>query len=733
MARQKAVIKKGLRSKMFRLCIALVLAAYIVFGVIGLFQLRGMVNLASDMTEEQSSAIKEISQESILRLTRESMINTVELSAKNFDNKAKTMKHDFILLADEVQDVFAHPERYGEREVSLPDMANAGKLSLQISFGDPAAAEDEEGMRMLRKLANLEPTMTEIVRGTENYTDECYIALPNTATICVDAKSQHKIDENGQVWTFDPTVRPWYKAAVEKGEFCFTLAVHSLLLSIPEFQYGVPVYVDGELKAVLQGATRLSDIQLSMTDIGVGEKGFTILVSENGNMIYSPRETGELAMAEDLSMRIQDSKNERLIALFEGAKKGIHGFDEMDIDGEGYYAACATMPTVGWIQFTFVPRAETESHTMELLDEMDAIGTQAWEKFKENSKKSSLVILLMVLILIANAILAALALSGKILNPINKMTGEIKNMHEEDFVFQMEDTYRTGDEIEVLASTFGKLSDRMQEYLKNIMSMTAEKERRGTELSIATKIQGDMLPDASEAFTERPEFDLFASMHPAKEVGGDFYDFFMIDDDHLCLVIADVSDKGVPAALFMMSSMIIINNRAKQGGTPGEILTDANAQIWKNNDTKMFVTVWLGILDLNTGDMVCTNAGHEYPIIRGKDGVFNVFKDKHGVIVGALGKSKYKDYELHLDPGGTILVYTDGVPEANNAEGEFYGMERLEKTLNKTKAVHPKDILEAVKEDVDAFAAGAKQFDDLTMLCVTFHGRNTGNEGTEGV
>ena len=207
----------------------------------------------------------------------------------------------------------------------------------------------------------------------------------------------------------------------------------------------------------------------------------------------------------------------------------------------------------------------------------------------------------------------------------------------------------------------------------------------------------------------------------------------MIDDDHLCLVIADVSDKGVPAALFMMSSMIIINNRAKQGGTPGEILTDANAQIWKNNDTKMFVTVWLGILDLNTGDMVCTNAGHEYPIIRGKDGVFNVFKDKHGVIVGALGKSKYKDYELHLDPGGTILVYTDGVPEANNAEGEFYGMERLEKTLNKTKAVHPKDILEAVKEDVDAFAAGAKQFDDLTMLCVTFHGRNTGNEGTEGV
>jgi sigma-B regulation protein RsbU (phosphoserine phosphatase) len=196
----------------------------------------------------------------------------------------------------------------------------------------------------------------------------------------------------------------------------------------------------------------------------------------------------------------------------------------------------------------------------------------------------------------------------------------------------------------------------------------------------------------------------------------------MIDDDHLCLVIADVSDKGIPSALFMMSSMIIINNRARQGGTPGEILTDANVQIWKNNKTKMFVTVWLGILELSTGKMVCTNAGHEYPIIRGEDGVFNVFKDKHGVIVGALGKSKYKDYELQLEPNDAVFVYTDGVPEANNADGEFYGMERLTAALNRTGGQSPKEILESVRKDVDDFVAGAKQFDDLTMLCLEYKG-----------
>ena len=733
MAREKTVMKRGLRSKMFRLCILLVLVASIVFGVVGIFQLRSMVNLASEMTENQNTAVKEISQETILRLTRENMINTVELSARNSDNKFKTMKHDFLLLADEVQDVFEHPERYGEREVYPPDMANAGKFALQVSFGNPEAEKDEEGMKMIRKLANLEPTMREIVRGTDNYTDECYIAIPNTAALGMDAKSQNKFDENGEVWLYDPTVRPWYKTAVEKGEFYFTLAVHSFYLAIPEFQYGAPVYVNGELKAVLQGATRLSDIQNSMAGIGVGENGFSILVSDNGQVVYSPRNTGELAMAEDLSANILNVKDEKLAALFEGAKKGIHGFDEITLDGESYYAACATIPTVGWMQFTFVPRAEAESHTEEMLTEMDAIGSKAGEKFRESSKRYSLIILFVVLILIANAVLAALALSGKILNPINKMTGEIRNMHEEDFVFRMEDAYRTGDEIEVLASTFGKLSDQMQGYLKNILSMTAEKERIGTELSIATKIQTDMLPDATKAFSNRPEFSLYASMNPAKEVGGDFYDFFMIDDDHLCMVIADVSDKGIPAALFMMSSMIIINNRAKQGGTPGEILTDANLQIWNNNKTRMFVTVWLGILELSTGKMVCTNAGHEYPIIRGADGVFSVLKDKHGLAAGALGRSKYKDYELQLEPGSAVFVYTDGVPEACNAEGEFYGMERLEEALNRTGGQTPQEILESIHKDVDAFAAGAKQHDDLTMMCVAFHGKNTEAEGTEGV
>ncbi len=281
---------------------------------------------------------------------------------------------------------------------------------------------------------------------------------------------------------------------------------------------------------------------------------------------------------------------------------------------------------------------------------------------------------------------------------------------------------RSRDEIGDLYREIQSMQNRIVDYTDHITQITAEKERIGTELRMATAIQASMLPNIFPAFPEREEFDLYASMNPAKEVGGDFYDFFMIDDDHLCLLIADVSDKGVPAALFMMSSKILINYRAQQGGTPGEILTAVNAQICKSNKSKMFVTVWLAILNVKTGRMICTNAGHEYPAIRGSDGVFRIFHDKHGLVVGGFAKSKYKDYELTLAPGDAVFVYTDGVPEANNAAGEFYGMERMEDALNRASKETPREILVNIKADVDQFVNGAKQFDDLTMLCIEYKG-----------
>ena len=243
------------------------------------------------------------------------------------------------------------------------------------------------------------------------------------------------------------------------------------------------------------------------------------------------------------------------------------------------------------------------------------------------------------------------------------------------------------------------------------------------ELHMASNIQESMLPHVFPPFPEREEFELYASMDPAREVGGDFYDFFLIDEQHLVILIADVSDKGVPAALFMMFTKNMINYRARQGGTPAEILSDVNIHIARDNESGMFVTIWMGILDLTNGALICCNAGHEYPAVCHGDGVFRIFRDKHSLLVGAIGTAKHKDYEMRLDPGDKIFVYTDGVPEANNAAGDLYGLERLEAALNRTADESPEMILRNIRAEVDAFVNGAKQFDDLTMLCLEYKGK----------
>ena len=279
---------------------------------------------------------------------------------------------------------------------------------------------------------------------------------------------------------------------------------------------------------------------------------------------------------------------------------------------------------------------------------------------------------------------------------------------------------RSNDEIGDLYRQIRAMQSRIIDYTDNLTHITAERERSRTELRTAKEIQRSMLPEDFPAFPDRTEFDLYASMTPAREVGGDFYDFFMPDDSHLAVVIADVSDKGIPAALFMMASKILINYRTRHGGTPAEILTDVNTQLSRENNSKMFVTVWMGILDLTTGVMTCTNAGHEYPFIRSTDGSFHMLKDKHGLVVGAMPKTKYTDYEVKLEPGDAVFVYTDGIPEANNAEEEFYGVKRLETALNQVSDENPRCILEHIQADVETFVNGAKQFDDLTMLCLEY-------------
>ena len=259
-------------------------------------------------------------------------------------------------------------------------------------------------------------------------------------------------------------------------------------------------------------------------------------------------------------------------------------------------------------------------------------------------------------------------------------------------------------------------------YLRDMTSMMEDLDRLDNELSLASDIQLSMLPMNFPAFPGRTEFDLYASMTPAKEVGGDFYDFFLVDNDHLAMVIADVSGKGIPAALCMMVSKTLIKNQLMSGCSPAEALDHVNVQLCDRNSSMMFVTVWLAVLEISSGKGMACNAGHEHPGLRRADGSFELLKYRHCVFLGINKDAAYQNREFVLRPGDCVFVYTDGVPEAVNTKDEMFGGERLVDTLNEDADASPKDLICRMHKTVNRFAGSAEQFDDITMLCVKYLG-----------
>ena len=333
----------------------------------------------------------------------------------------------------------------------------------------------------------------------------------------------------------------------------------------------------------------------------------------------------------------------------------------------------------------------------------------------------TIVISTIVLVFLASAF-AVFFMKKQLIGPIRKVSFEATRFAQENKKGEELGDISSFEELANLAKSIDTMETDMVNYMENLTVITAEKERIGTELALASAIQTGSIPNTFPAFPDRTDFDIFASMDPAKEVGGDFYNFFLVDNDHLAMVIGDVSGKGVPAALFMMVSNILASVRTQTGGHPAQILEFVNDKICESNKLDMFVTIWLGILELSTGKLIASNAGHEYPAIMHAGGSFELFKDKHGIVVGGMEGVRYTDYEIQLSPGDKIFVYTDGVPEATDGDNNMFGVDRMLSALNLELDASPEKVLGNVRSAVDAFVKDAQQFDDLTMLCMQYNG-----------
>ncbi len=338
-----------------------------------------------------------------------------------------------------------------------------------------------------------------------------------------------------------------------------------------------------------------------------------------------------------------------------------------------------------------------------------------------------------VMLFMGGAVIALIAVIlygiGKVLiRPINMLSDAARSFVQDHSNGQKIDSaisklnIRTGDEVETLCDSVKQMERDINSYIAHLTAVTAEKERIGAELNVATQIQADMLPRIFPAFPERKEFDLYASMTPAKEVGGDFYDFFLIDDDHIGLVMADVSGKGVPAALFMVIAKTLIKNQMLLGRGPAEVLKNVNEQLCEGNEAELFVTVWLATIEISTGKGLAANAGHEHPVIRRADGTYELVVYRHSPAVATMEGIRFRDHAFELQHDDRLFVYTDGVPEATNARNELFGTDRLLEVLNRNPAASPQEVLTSVKRAVDEFVGDAPQFDDITMMGFCYNG-----------
>ena len=324
-------------------------------------------------------------------------------------------------------------------------------------------------------------------------------------------------------------------------------------------------------------------------------------------------------------------------------------------------------------------------------------------------------------IICAALLLYILLVKWMVLNPVEKLSEFTTEITKKGNFSKQEIEIKTGDEIEALGQSFNYMMERLEDYIKDLTVVTAEKERIGAELNVATQIQSSMLPCIFPAFPDRDELDIYATMTPAKEVGGDFYDFFMVDERHVAIVIADVSGKGVPAALFMVIEKTLIKDHTQPGRDLGEVFTEVNNILCESNDNGMFITAFEGVLDLVTGEFRYANAGHEMPFIYRKDGGYEAYKIRPGFVLAGMENIKYKEQKIQLNIGDKIFQYTDGVTEATDKDNQLYGMDRLHKVLNeKCLDCNPEQTLKLVKEDIDAFVGDNDQFDDITMLCLEY-------------
>ncbi len=689
-------------AKLLVLVLAITLGTLLIVSVMSYNELLNTTTYLSSENANLGLTASSQSKQALLSQSEEYLVKISSAQTESTNNILRSISTKVTEMSQYITSLYKNRDNFKGRELPLPDQTEMDVLSSKYMLAPGVEMTDALHSEVLL-ISNAEYAFRPVLAND--------VLLDNVYLGTVSGISYRFSPYNNYDPTYEPRERIWFKAGEatqDKPVWIDTYLDNYGILCITCAQ----AFFDarGQFAGVVAIDITLGSVVDEIMNLKIGETGYAFILDSNMSFIAHPVHP---AMDESYSLMTtaaeEDAENAEYVRIRND------GLVKIRLDGEDCYLAFSTLEETGWKICICIDVDEIIEPANATKAEIDEATNTAQGKIQ---KVLSDVIIQYVIIFAAIGIVViviAFAISGAISKPILNLVGIAREVGSGNL--DAKAPVQGNDEVAELAKSFNSMTENLQQYMTDLTEATVREERIASELSLATKIQADALPCDYPAFPERKEFDLFFTMQPAKEVGGDFYDFFLIDESHLALLIADVSGKGVPAALFMMIGKTLIKNRALFGGSPSEILEFANAQLCENNKAEMFITAWLGILDLKTGILTATNAGHEFPVIRHGNGPFELFKDRHGFVLAGFEASRYRDYSIQLQPGDMLYVYTDGVAEATDAGNELFGTERMLASLNSYAGKDCRETIQTVLGDITEFVGEAPQFDDITMLC----------------
>ena len=497
--------------------------------------------------------------------------------------------------------------------------------------------------------------------------------------------------------------RDWYQIPKELNRPVWSEPYYGEAGGIIMTTYSVPFYRNNSGKRQFSGVVAvdvsLNRLQKVVSSIKILQTGYGFLISKNGTFITHP--DNRMIMNESIFSVAEEKNDPGLRKTGRRMIRGETGFVRLNslLTGKKCWMAYAPVSSNGWSLAIFFPEEE-------LTADISSLNHMTIFLFIGGS-----LFLIAVIILIA----------GSITKPLRSLAGAAEDIGTGNLDVSFPPV-KSLDEVGKLTEALIYMKDSLKQYIKDLTETTAAKEKIESELKIAHDIQMDIIPKVFPAFPNRTEFDIYATIEPAREVGGDLYDFFFMETDHLCFTVGDVSGKGVPASLFMAVTMTLIKAKASKGLTPDKILSDVNQELSINNTNLMFVTLFLGILDINTGEMEYCNGGHNPPCLIYDDGRIEPLETTGGMALGVMDGFAYQSKKVFLQEGDTLFLYTDGVTEAMNKSQELFSEERLLKGLTAMWDKPIEEIISGTMDNIRLFVRGESQSDDITMMALRFKG-----------